>query len=169
MLWELLVTCDTWHVTPDTWHMTHDIWHILGVNILSKCQLPSFYGLWVMMHRRFRGKGSLNYWVTNFIFIRPGVAGAVLQTHSSFINSLSPWVFSSQSSRYHKSQTIRVRKLKFWENVHPLQHVTCHVSHVTCCMSDFMWHMSCVTCHIFFDNVVKLIGGGSVINGAYPV
>ena len=37
--------------------------------------------------------------------------------------------------------------------------------------------MSCVTCHVshvtiyffFFDNVVKLIGGGSVINGAYPV
>ena len=41
--------------------------------------------------------------------------------------------------------------------------VTFHVSHVTC-------HMSCVTCHIFFFyNVVKLIGGGFVINGAYPV
>ena len=31
--------------------------------------------------------------------------------------------------------------------------------------------LSHVTCHIFFssDKVVKLIGGGSVINGAYPV
>ena len=38
-----------------------------------------------------------------------------------------------------------------------------------------MCHMSCVMCHmshflnIFFDNLVKLIGGGSDINGAYPV
>ena len=45
--------------------------------------------------------------------------------------------------------------------------VTCHVSHITC-------HVSHVTCHILFlfyflDKVVKLIGGGSFINGAYPV
>ena len=54
----------------------------------------------------------------------------------------------------------------------PPKHVICHVSHVTC-------HVSCVTCHMshvtfffsssFSDKVVKLIGGGSVINGAYPV
>ena len=36
-------------------------------------------------------------------------------------------------------------------------HVTCHVSHVTC-------HVSHV---IFLDKMMKLIGGGSVINGAY--
>ena len=45
--------------------------------------------------------------------------------------------------------------------------VTCHVSHVTC-------HVSHVTCHMShvkkkFDKVVELVGGGSVINGAYPV
>ena len=44
--------------------------------------------------------------------------------------------------------------------------VTCPVSHVTC-------HVSCVTCYMsyffFFDKVFKLIGGGSVINRAYPV
>ena len=39
--------------------------------------------------------------------------------------------------------------------------VTCHVSRVTC-------HMSRVTCHML-NKLVKLIGGGSVINGAYPV
>ena len=46
----------------------------------------------------------------------------------------------------------------------------CHMSCVTC-------HMSCVTCQVshvkknnfFFDNVVELVNGGSVINGAYPV
>ena len=42
-------------------------------------------------------------------------------------------------------------------------------SHVTC-------HLSRVTCHMYFffpekklDKVVELVGGGSVINGAYPV
>ena len=57
----------------------------------------------------------------------------------------------------------------------PPKHVMCHVSRVTC-------HMSRVTCPmshfliflIFFffsfsDKVVNLIGGGSVINVAYPV
>ena len=43
---------------------------------------------------------------------------------------------------------------------------TCHISRVMC-------QMSCVTGHFlfffFFDNLVKLNGGGSVINGAYPV
>ena len=48
------VTCDTWHVTCDTWHVTHGTWHmtcdmLLGVNIPSKFQLPSSYGLWFMI------------------------------------------------------------------------------------------------------------------------
>ena len=38
--------------------------------------------------------------------------------------------------------------------------ITCHMSHVTC-------HVSHVT--FFFYKVLKLIGGGSVINRAYPV
>jgi hypothetical protein len=51
---------------------------------------------------------------------------------------------------YHKSQTRRARELKFWENVHPPQHVTCHMSHVTCHMSYVTCNVSCVTCHIFY-------------------
>ena len=53
---------------------------------------------------------------------------------------------------------------------------TCHMSRVMCHVSRVMCHVSRVTCHmihiyIFFfpDKVVKFIGGGSVINGAYPV
>ena len=38
-----------WHLTPDTWHLTLDMWHLEGVNILSEFQLPSSYGLGVMM------------------------------------------------------------------------------------------------------------------------
>ena len=54
--------------------------------------------------------------------------------------------------------------------------VMCHMSHVTCHMSCVMCHMSHVTCkkiiikkNFFCDKGVKLVGGGSVINGAYPV
>ena len=46
---------------------------------------------------------------------------------------------------------------------HVSRHVSRHVSHVMC-------HVSHVTFFLLFflDKVVKLIGGGSVINGAYP-
>ena len=42
-----------------------------------------------------------------------------------------------------------------------MSRVMCHVSHVTC-------HMSHVFLFVFLDKVVKLIGGGSVINGPIP-
>ena len=54
------VTCDTWHVTCDTWHVTCDMWHVVGVNNLSKFQLPSSYGLGWKVIWRSGGKG----WVT---------------------------------------------------------------------------------------------------------
>ena len=38
------------------------------------------------------------------------------------------------------SQTVRARKLKFWEKVHLLPHVICHMERVTCLIS-------CATCH----------------------
>ena len=72
-------------------------------------------------------------------------------------------------------------------------HVMCHMSWVHMSWVHMSWvHMSCVTCHVspvtcylfiylFFyqiiiilslkklDKRVELVGGGSVINGAYPV
>ena len=51
----------------------------------------------------------------------------------------------------------------------------CHVSRVMCHVSCVTCHVLRVTCHVsiflifFLDKVVNLIGGGSVINGAYPV
>ena len=42
-------------------------------------------------------------------------------------------------------------------------HVKCHVSHVTCHLSHNTFQV------FFFDKVVKLVSGESVINGAYPV
>ena len=48
--------------------------------------------------------------------------------------------------------------------------VTGYVSRVMFHMSHVMRHMSLVTSHLFCpDIVVKLVGGGPVNNGAYPV
>ena len=62
-----------------------------------------------------------------------------------------------------------------------MSHVTCHMSGVTCQVSYVRFHMSGVTCQVshfflllfffllfFPDKLVKLVGEGSVINGATP-
>ena len=64
------------------------------------------------------------------------------------------WWLIEISSVHLYSQTIRARKLKFWEKVHlpPTCHgscVTIHMSCVTFHMSGVTCHKSCVTCHIF--------------------
>ena len=82
-----------------------------------------------------------------------------------------------------QSQTRRPEILKECSS-----HTMCHVSHVMCHMSRVTCHMSHVKCqkkkkkkkimrkkkkkNILqkkLDKVVELVGGGSVINGAYPV
>ena len=77
-IWHL--TFDMWHVTCNTWHVTHDMWHMTrdmfgGVNILSKFQLPSSYGLWFMILWRSGGKGwlskSVNQWITRLFIEQP--------------------------------------------------------------------------------------------------
>ena len=45
----------------------------------------------------------------------------------------------------------------------------CQVSHVRYHMSGVTCQVSHVTYFYFFYKVVELVGGGSVINGAYPV
>ena len=73
------VTRDTWHVTHDTWHVTRDPWHVTrdtfgGVNILSKCQLPSSYCLWFMiLWRYFRKRMNhlINEWITKLFVGQP--------------------------------------------------------------------------------------------------
>ena len=56
--------------------------------------------------------------------------------------------------------------------------VVCHVSGVTCQVSRVRCHVSGVTCQVilssssflslFLEKLLELVGGGSVINGAYP-
>ena len=99
------------------------------------------------------------YLIYLYIFNRPGKAGAVLWTPLWFIYSLVESSFCSEISRHFLSQTVRAWKLKFWENVHTSPGVRCHV-----------WFFFFFLCSLFFmEKVVELVGGGSVINEAYPV
>ena len=63
----------------------------------------------------------------------------------------------------HYTQTVRDRELKFDRMFTPY-----HVSQVMCQVSHVMCHMSGVIV-LFFYQAVELLGGGSVINRAYPV
>ena len=75
------------------------------------------------------------------------------------IDLVSQWSFVEISSEHLPYQAVRAKELNF-ENwfASPI----CQVSHVTC-------NVSCVTCHIYFPSkVMKLVGGGSVINRATP-
>ena len=92
------------------------------------------------------------------------------------INSLTDLSFSSISSNHLLSKIIKARELFFLENnnlpliIH-VSYVTCHVSGVMCHMSHVTYPISCFTCFfvVVFFKVLKLVDGGSVINGAYPV
>ena len=72
------------------------------------------------------------------------------------------------SSIHLHSQTVRARELISLEKL-LLQPATCHVPHVECHMSRVTCNVSFILFSLFSDKVVKLVGGGSVINGANPL
>ena len=76
-----------------------------------------------------------NVYLHHIIFNRPGVAGAVLQTPLLLIHTFINSSFSSKPSKYHYTQSIRAKELKFWENFHHVSHVRCQVSGVRCLVS----------------------------------
>ena len=72
-----------WHVTRDMWHVTHEMWHVVGVNILSKFQLPSSYYLWFLILWRFGWKEWLTQSVNQYrgcFYNSPGYTGSVKKT-----------------------------------------------------------------------------------------
>ena len=81
----------------------------------------------------------------NFIN-RQGVAGGLFYKHLH--HKLSQSFFQISSKHLHGLIT--------WH----MSCVTCYVSHDTCHMSQFSF---------FFNNVVKLVCGGFVFNGTYPI
>ena len=80
------------------------------------------------------------------IFHRPCVAGAVLQTPLLLINSVTQSSFSSKSSKYLHSKTVKARELTFWENVHLPPCVMCRMSRIMC-------HVWPVTCHVSYVTI----------------
>ena len=86
---------------------------------------------------------------------------------------MSEWfsesAFSTKFSKHQKSQNVRARKLKFWENVRPKPYVTCQVLYVRCQVSVVRCQVSRVRYHvsgetIFFwgDKEVELgLGAGT--------
>ena len=84
----------------------------------------------------------MNEWVTR-LFVKqplasPGSANKRVSQASAF---------SSKSSQHHKSQTVRARKLKCWENVHPPPCVTFQVSRVRCQVSGVTYHCRWRVCY----------------------
>ena len=126
------------------------LWQTPGLYWGTLCQ--SFNSLAIRLVSRAlkdpKGRPSLHEFVLTDL-VEPGLFYKHL-CHS-FIHWLIEWYFCSESPRHCLSQTVRAEQMKLLENVYLPPCVACHVSHVTCQMSDF------------FDQVVKLVVGGSVI------
>ena len=88
------VTRDMWHVTRDmwrdTWHMTCDMFG--GVNILSKFQLSSSYGLWFMILWISGGKGSVTESVKYEAVYRTAPATPGLLTRPQSSKNTQTWI-----------------------------------------------------------------------------
>ena len=75
------------------------------------------------------------------------------------------------SLKHHNSQTVRLRELKYLENVYLPPHITSQLSRLTCHVSQVMCHMSREEEEKRkkkWDKVVELVGGWSVINRPTP-
>ena len=147
-----------WYYTPLAW---------LNCILSANWFLPAPFSLSIVSVKSFNQPhfpGS--------IIKRPGVAEAVLQTPLSFMKWLSHSSFVKISSEHLHSQTRRARELKFWKKVHlppTPSGVICHMSHVMCQVSHVMCHMCFFLSSSFSDKGVNIVGGGSVISGAYPI
>ena len=95
-------------VTHDAWHLTQDRWHMVRVNILSKFQLPSSYGLGWTVSWRFWTKGWLNDWMNQWmndkgIYRTAPATPGMLMTHPSLL-SLKAIVAGLQISQFQPVQ-----------------------------------------------------------------
>jgi hypothetical protein len=87
--------------------------------------------------------------VVESIFNRPGVAGAVLQSASLLIHSLSqPFLPNLQNIINHKKEKLGSWNFEEMFTSPNMSLVTCHVSCVMCHVSHVTWHMSHVMGHL---------------------
>ena len=123
------MTCDILNMTRDMWHVTCDMWHMAWreVIILSKCQVPSSYGLGVKVSGKYLNK-RITYLPTTLIYLlerrlenSPGYAGSVnywvwlypdkwvcLNYSKSW--SVALWHVKQQTSSYLKSNLGKTHK-----------------------------------------------------------
>ena len=92
------MTPDMWHLTPESWHMTCDLWHVSrdtqGVmNIVSKFQVPSFFGLGVKVSWRLWTKGSPTQLITK-VFIEQPRLSRVCLIHCLKYRSITFFLFT---------------------------------------------------------------------------
>ena len=92
------------------WHVTHDKWG--EVNLLSKFELPSSYGLGVKVFWRYFHKGSLSQLISNEGAVCPGRSDLI---HTSLISDLFPLRTSKESSLSSKSHPFRHKVFLFPE------------------------------------------------------
>ena len=74
--------------------------------------------------------------------------------HITNVTCQMPGVRCLMSGVTSNLQTVRARQLKFWEKVHLLSPVSCHLGHMTCNtwhVKHDMWHMTCDTRHVTHD------------------
>jgi hypothetical protein len=105
-----------------------------------------------------------------------------VEAHKIILTACSPFFSNILKRNKHPHPMLYMRGMKAKDLVAIVDFIY-HVSHVRCQVSGGRCHVAGVRCHmsgvsfmlivyynfIFQDKVVELVGGGSVINGAYPV
>ena len=97
-----------WHLTPEMWHMGG------GVFIFSKFQLPSSYGLGVILFWRFGEKGLLNKWMNQSV--TPGL----LKSCPWFVFVIVKYFFlmlEAQTSPCHIIYSVFLDLLLYMDNI----------------------------------------------------
>ena len=98
--------------------------------------------------RSFSALGEISHMSVCPVINRPGVAGAVLQTASSLINSLIKWVTEPFPPDIHNIIKPKPLELESWnfERMFAPHHVSC----VTCHVSRVTSHIYCVTQKVIY-------------------
>ena len=136
------------YIPPVLLHTSYLSPHHLPAVSSSTPHYPAPHYFLLILFTCYLNPAIVYYSCQHTIFIRPGVAGALLQNLChSFIHSVSHSSFVEISSEHLHSQTVRARELKLREKVYLPPPVMCHMSCVTSHVSHVMCHMSCVTCH----------------------
>ena len=153
-----------WQLTRDTWHMTCDTWPVTHGGEWTYSQHFSSQALtvwdWQCLGDSELKDHRLSQWMTK-VFIKQPRLHRVCETPLSLTEWVSgPFPPYLQNITNPKPLELGTWNLETMFTSPNMSHVMCHMSPVTCHKSFFL---------SFIYKGVKLVGGGSVINGAYPI